>query len=410
MLNDDSGYGGTRWFSYWLLDPTATYLNHGSFGACPRAVLEFQQRLQQQLERQPCRFFLEKLEPLLDAARAELAAFVGAESDELVFIPNVTTGINAIVRSLQFSPEDELLVTDHEYRSTRSALNFAAQQAGAKVVVANIPFPITSAQQVIDAIMACVSPRTKLAVLDHVTSTTALIFPIEQLIQALTNRGIETLVDGAHAPGMLPLNLRAINPTYYTANCHKWLCAPKGTAFLFVQRRQQAEIRPLAISHMAHSPRIERDDITGPKRSRFQLEFAWMGTPDPTAYLCVPEVIRWMGSLLPGGWAELRASNRAKVLAARQILCQALELPLPCPDEMIGSMASIPLPAEPLDGSAQLQGLSLQDVLWKKFGIEVKVNFWPWRPQRVMRISAQIYNRLEEYEFLAAALKQLMMN
>lgn len=191
-----------------------TFLNHGSFGACPKQVLEFQQRLRSQLEHEPLRFFGREWEPLLDDARNELAAFVGADVQDLVFVPNATTGVNSVLRSLRFSSEDEILTTNHEYNACRNALDFIASRTGARVVVAKVPFPIDSPQQVVAAIIERVSPKTRLALLDHVTSQTGLIFPMQELAKELQQRGVDTLVDGAHTPGMISLDLREIGATY----------------------------------------------------------------------------------------------------------------------------------------------------------------------------------------------------
>jgi len=378
--------------SLWALDPAITFLNHGSFGACPIAVMEKQRSLRARLESEPVRFFATEFEPLLDAARCELAQFVGANPQNLVFVPNATTGVNTVLRSLTFQPQDELLTTNQEYNASRNALNFAANQAGVRVVVATVPFPIQSPEQVVEAVLEHVSARTRLVLLDHIVSQTALIFPIQRLIQELNRRGIETLIDGAHAPGMIPLNLETLGATYYTGNCHKWLCAPKGAAFLYVRSEQQPHIRPLVISHGANSPRSDR--------SFFHLEFDWMGTADPTPYLCVPEAIAYLGSLLPGGWASLMERNRMLVLAGRTLICNALEVEMPCPAEMLGSMATIPL----TDGRAE----SLQTALFHQFSIEVPIVPWHSSPNRLVRISAQLYNTLADYDVLAAALIQLL--
>ncbi|MFB2921754.1 aminotransferase class V-fold PLP-dependent enzyme [Aerosakkonema funiforme] len=385
---------------FWMLDPEITFLNHGSFGACPVPVLEAQQRLRQQMEREPLRFFVREFEELLDAARSELAEFIGADASELAFVPNATTGVNAVLRSLKFTKDDELLTTDQEYNACRNVLDFVAAETGARVVVAKVPFPIESPDRIVEAVMEKVRSQTRLVLLDHITSQTGLIFPIQQIIQKLTELGIDTLIDGAHAPGMLALNLHEIGATYYTGNCHKWLCAPKGAAFLYVRRDKQSQIRPMTISHGANSPRTDR--------SRFQLEFDWMGTDDPTAYLCVPVAIKFMGSLLQGGWPELMARNRALAMAARQTLCQALAVSPPCPDEAIAAMAVVPLPdAVPDAGKAPLIPF-LQDALFKKFGIEVPVIPWPAAPKQLLRISAQIYNTPAQYEYLALAIAQLI--
>ncbi|MEH1805297.1 aminotransferase class V-fold PLP-dependent enzyme [Nostoc sp.] len=379
----------------WSLDSTVTFLNHGSFGACPKQVLEFQQRLRSQIEHEPLRFFGREWEPLLDDARSKLAAFVGADVQDLVFVPNATTGVNSVLRSLTFSPEDEILTTNHEYNACRNALDFIASRTGARVVVAKVPFPIDSPQQIVAAVIERVSAKTRLALLDHVTSQTGLIFPIQELAKELQQRGVDTLVDGAHAPGMISLDLREIGATYYSGNCHKWLCAPKGAAFLYVRRDKQSEIRPLTISHGTNSPRTDK--------SRFQLEFDWTGTDDPTAYMCVPEAIAFMGSLLPGGWTELRQQNHQLVLQGRRLLCEALEVQPLCPKEMIGSMAVVPMPTT----WENRDFMSIHDELFDKFGIQVQVMPWQEKPRLLVRISAQIYNTLEQYEYLAKVLKGL---
>lgn len=382
----------TGWHKYWLLDPNITFLNHGAFGACPLPVLEAQQQLREQLEREPLRFFEREFEPLLDEARTALARFIGADIGGLVFVPNATTGVNCVLRSLHFNPGDELLTTNHEYNASRNALEFVADRADARIVVAPVPFPLESSMEVVEAVMQRVSAKTKLVLLDHVTSQTGLVFPIEDLVKRLSELGIETLVDGAHAPGMVPLNLDELGASYYTGNCHKWLCAPKGAAFLYVRGDRLSHVRPLTISHGANSPRTDK--------SRFQLEFDWMGTQDPTPYLCVPVAISFMNSLLPGGWAELMSKNRVMALAAQRLLCEALNVPVPTPPKTIGSLASIPLP----DGSYK----ELHDELLDRFNIEVPIIPWPAEPKRLIRISAQIYNTPVQYQQLARSLTQLL--
>jgi isopenicillin-N epimerase len=379
----------------WSLDTNVVFLNHGSYGACPKTVLAVQHNLRSQLEEDPVNFFGRKWEQLIDNARSKLAAFINADVQDLVFVPNATTGVNSVLRSLNFSSADEILTTNHEYNACRNALDFITNRTGVRVVVAKVPFPIESPQQVIAAVLDKISSKTRLALLDHVTSQTGLIFPIQKLVQELQARGIETLVDGAHAPGMLHLNMQEIGATYYTGNCHKWLSAPKGAAFLYVRGDKHSQIHPLTISHGANSPRTDK--------SRFQLEFDWTGTDDPTAYMCVPEAIAFMGSLLPGGWTELMQRNHQLVLEGRQILCDALEVQPPCPEEMIGSMAVISMPAS----LERYSYMSLHDELFDKFSIQVQVVPWQESPRLLVRISAQIYNTLEGYQYLAKILKDL---
>ncbi len=393
--------------AHWDLDPDVVFLNHGSFGACPRVVLEEQQRLRRRMEAEPVRFFVRELPELLDEARRELAAFVNARPEDLVFVPNATTGVNSVLRSLRFAPGDELLVTDHAYNACANALRFVAERSGAKVVVAALPFPLSAESQaetqaeIVTAVLDQVTPSTRLALLDHVTSATGLVLPLAELSRALAQRGVDVLVDGAHAPGMLPVDLPALDVPYYTANCHKWICAPKGAAFLWVRPDRQEQIRPLCISHGANAP---ADD-----RSRFMLEFDWTGTDDPTARLCVPTALRFMGGLLPGGFAELMQHNRSQVLAARRLLAETLDVPLPCPDEMIGSLASLPLPAGDTRGPLSAFFIDpLQEALLRRHGVEVPVTAWPAAPRRLLRISSQVYNGPADYAALAHALAALL--
>jgi isopenicillin-N epimerase len=384
---------------HWLLDPAVVFLNHGAFGACPRRVLEFQSEWRARMERQPLQFLVRELETHLDAARETVVQFVGADAGDLVFVPNATSGVNTVLRSLEFKPGDELLVTNQEYNASRNALNFVAERSGAKVVVAEIPFPFRCEDELVLPVLECVTPRTRLALLDHVTSQTGIILPIARLVEELNRRGVDVLVDGAHAPGMVTLNLNQIGAAYYTGNCHKWVCAPKSVALLHVRRDKQKFIRPLTISHGANSARKDR--------ARFLLEFDWPGTRDASVALSVPEAIRFIGSLLPGGWPEVRARNHALALAARKILCAALQVPEPCPEEFIGSLAAVPLPDAAPEAWPRLpfNESPLQDALRIKHQIEVPVVAWPAPPKRLLRVSAQLYNALPQYELLAKVLK-----
>lgn len=382
---------------HWTLEPELAFLNHGSFGACPRVVLQEQSRLRQQLERQPVDFFVRSLEGLFDHARQRLAEFLGTEAGNLAAVANATTGVNTVLRSLSFQAGDELLTTDHAYNACRNALDFVAAGASARVVVAEVPFPVESSQEVVRAVLGKVTPKTRLVLLDHVTSPTGLVLPLAELVPRLNALGIDTLVDGAHAPGMLPLDLEALGAAYYTGNCHKWLCSPKGAAFLYLRPDRQDRIVPLTISHGANQPR--------PGRSRFHNLFDWTGTADPTAFLCIPQALEVLESMVSGGWEEVRQRNHRLAVKGRSILCQALSIAPPCPEEMIGSLASLPLPdGSPQPAPSALFGDPLQEVLLSRHRIEVPVFPWPAPPSRLIRISAQLYNEEEEYHRLAEAL------
>jgi isopenicillin-N epimerase len=263
-----------------------------------------------------------------------------------------------------------------------------------------LPFPLAHPDEAVDAVVRALSPRTRLVLIDHVTSQTAIILPVERIVAECADRGIDVLVDGAHAPGMIPLSLDALGAAYYTGNCHKWLCAPKGAGFVHVRADRRAGLRPLSISHGANSTRTDRP--------RFRLEFDWTGTHDPTPYLSVPEAIRFLGSLFPGGWPEVMARNRALALAARSVLSVRLAAPLPAPPELIGSMATVPLPDSRFPLHPTLQTDRLQDELLERHRIETVVVPWPAHPRRWMRVSAQLYNRIEQFELLAEATAELL--
>ncbi|RPH36827.1 MAG: aminotransferase class V-fold PLP-dependent enzyme [Chloroflexi bacterium] len=391
----------------WPLDPSVEFMNHGTFGATPTAVLDAQAAVRLRMETEPIAFFSRDLEGLADEARVALGAFVGADPDDLAFVDNATTAVNAVLRWLPLNPGDELLTTDHEYNACRNALAAAAASTGARVVTVPLAFPVPGPEDVLERVMASVTSRTRLAVLDHVTSATALAFPIDELVMELSARGVDTLVDGAHAPGMLDVQLDQLGAAYYAGNLHKWVCAPKGAAFIHVRRDRQDGFHPLVVSHGANSERTDR--------SRFRLESDWTGTRDPSAWLSVPTAIELIGGLLPGGWPAVLLRNRDLALRGRDLLCAALAMTAPAPDAMIGSMASIPLPEEAAAGRVQgvdLYGDPIHDGLLAR-GFQVMVTPWPQRPdggpwRRLVRISAALHNDLDQYERLANALLEVL--
>jgi isopenicillin-N epimerase len=398
---------------HWGLDPAITFLNHGSFGACPRAVLDVQGAWRDQLEAEPVRFLGRELKGRLATVREALGGFVGADPDDLALITNATGGVNAVLRSIRFQPGDEIVSTDHEYNAVLNVLRFVAARDGARVRVVRLPFPAISPDDVVERILAAVTSRTRLAVISHVTSPTALILPIERIAPKLAERGIDTLVDGAHAPGMLALDLDALGAAYYTGNLHKWVCAPKGAAFLHVRRDRQAGVRPGTISHGLNAPTIDQ--------SRFRLEFDWQGTLDPTAWLAVPAALDFVGGLVEGGWPAVMARNHELAVYGRDALTGVLgggHLGSPTP--MIGAMAALPMPINgPLGGveaggSSPLDSDPLQLVLYERFGIEVPIGAWPvpaalpaTPPIRFIRVSAAIHNDAADVDRLAAALGEL---
>jgi isopenicillin-N epimerase len=405
---------------HWALDPAITFLNHGSFGATPRDVLEAQRRWRDRMEAQPIQFLARDLPGLLAETRAQLGAFVGAHPDDLAFVTNATGAVNAVVRSLRFAPGDELLTDDHEYNATINVLRHVAERDGARVVVARIPFPSVSEDNVVDALLAAVTERTRLVLVSHVTSPTALVFPVERIVAALAERGIETLVDGAHAPGMVPLDLDRLGAAWYTGNLHKWVCAPKGAAFLHARRDRQAGIRPNTISHGANAVLGAPGNHGGP--TRYRAEFDWQGTLDPTAWLAVADALRFVGELVDGGWPEVMARNGELTLDARARLARVLGLDpatLPSPS-MLGSMVAVPLPSSgPLamagGGSSPLDTDPVQQILLDRFRIEVPIYPWPVpaaespdAAMRLIRVSSALHNGGDDVERLAESLQSLL--
>lgn len=386
------------------MDPVVVFLNHGSFGATPKAVQAAQSKYRRLLEKEPVKFYVRTHQDLMDKARAAVAEFVHCPADCLAMVPNATIGVATVLENLKLNEGDEVLINDHEYPACQNNARRVAVRAGAKVVTAAPPFPCPSPQAVIDSVLEKVTPRTRLAMISHVTSPTGLVLPVEKLVPELAKRGVETLIDGAHAPGMVPtLNIDALKPTYYTANCHKWICSPKGSAFLYVSPGKQDGFRPVVLSNNAEKPK--------PGRSQFLTEFDWIGTQDYTSIYAIPDAIRHMASLVPGGWPEIMARNHKLVLEGRDAICKALTITPTAPDSMVGSICTMVLPAHPPDVQAALAkrkthyGDSLQDDLLGYHRIQVPVWGIAGRPGRYIRISAQLYNTIEQYEFLAHALE-----
>lgn len=381
----------------WTHAADTLFLNHGSFGGCPRQVIADQRQWQDRLERQPVQFMMAELEPALDHVRARLGAFLGADPDDLALVTNATEGVGTVIRSLAFAKGDEVLVLDHTYNACRNAVDAELSRRGGRTVVAEVPFPLHDPKQAYDAIMACLTPSTRLVLLDHVTSPTGIVLPIAQLVAAIQKRGIDVLVDAAHVPGMLPVHLDELGAAYWTGNLHKWVCAPKGSAVLHVRLDRQNLIRPLAISHGANSPRQDR--------SRFRLEFDWTGTRDPSPWLAIPTALDTMAAVWPGGWPELRARNEALTRQARDLLCEALGTPPPAPDSMISHLAAVVLPDRVAVAGKCQEGDPLHDWLWRIHRIEVPV--FGWRGLRLLRIACQTYNSLPQYAQLAEILRSL---
>jgi isopenicillin-N epimerase len=396
-LRDPRGRPNER-VSAFGLDPGVCFLNHGSFGSTPIAALEEQERWRRRVEAEPIRWFVEDLEPELDRARAFMAGFVGCDPEGFAFVHNATTAVSTVLNALRLEPGDEILTSAQEYNACNNAVRVTAERWGARVVEANLPWPVRDEEEIVSAVLAAVTPRTRLALVSHVTSTTALIMPVARLVRELADRGVETLVDGAHAPGYLPLNVSAISSAYYTGNFHKWLGAPKGSAFLFVREDRRAGIKPLVISHGTNTDR--------PRRSRFRLEFDYIGSLDYSAWLATPGCVRVMEQIGGAAWPALMERARGFALEARRRLMARFGTEPTCPESMVGAMACAVLPPRrPEEGKPRA---GYHDPLWaaliERWGIQVPVLPFPAVPSRHVRVSAGVYNRLEQVDYLIDAI------
>jgi len=379
----------------WMLENQVRYLNHGGFGACPTTILDARFRWQKDFERNPLRFVFERFREQHEISRKRLAEFIGAAPRNLVFTSNATEGVNTVLKSLDLRPGDRLITTNHAYPGCKAALQRVAEKSGGEVVTVDIPFPPSSMVQMIEPILAEAERGGRLALIDHVSSETALIFPVKEIVSGLAERGVDTIIDGAHAPGMLPLDVDEIGAAWYAGNCHKWLCAPKTAGFIAAAPGRLDEIEPLVTSFGR-----------GPDNPR-ELEFFWRGTYDASVVFVLPELLDFMDGLLPGGWPEIMRRNHDLAVAGRDLLMDLLGIDEAAPESMLGSMATLPLPDHELGESL---GLFREDplarLLHEKHGIEVPVPHWPEPDRYKIRISAQLYNSLEDYEALAAALAE----
>jgi isopenicillin-N epimerase len=377
-VSDDTGLRAE-----FLLDPDVTFLNHGSFGACPRAVFARYQELQLELEREPVLFLARRLPQLLAEARAALGAYVGADPDDLVFVPNATSGVSVAAWPLGLQAADEVLTTNLEYGALDLTWEHVCGDFGARYVRTPIPLPIASDEEVVETIWSGVGPKTRVLYLSHHTSSSALTLPIAELCRRAREHGIVTVIDGAHVPGHLPLNIRDLDPDFYAGNCHKWLGAPKGAGFLYVRRELQRDVHPLLIGwgYVGDDP-------------SFLTRHEKQGTRDPSAYLTVPDAIEWQRA---HDWHLVR--ERCHGLARRAAVDLGLTPVVPGKRHgLYGQMVSLWLPDDaPSD---------LQERLFDEYRIEIPV-FEKERP-RLIRASFQGYNGPEDVEAVRAALERLL--
>lgn len=382
---------------HWTLDPGVTFLNHGSFGACPKVVIDTQRSFQDQLEREPVAFFLEAYPGLLHQTKLSLAQFLDAPLDSIAMLRNTTEGVNAILSSIDWRPDDEILVTNHTYPACVKAAQHKGTLHGIKVRVLSID-PNWAVDELLAAFKRHLSTRTRLALMDHVTSATGLVLPVEGIIQACRGAGVLSLIDGAHAPGMLELSMANLQPDFYVGNLHKWCCAPKGAAFVYVTDALRPHLKPTSISHGYQSDQIEQD---------LAALFDWPGTFDPSAWLTVPTALNFISSLHSEGLSALRLESIALRQQAESLL--SVQIPLVSSHTKNTSwMRTFRLPdaVSPQAGALELD--PFQRILNRDYSIQVPVTYWPRYPQRVIRISVAPYNTLPEYERLTHAVASVL--
>ena len=368
-----------------LLDPTIVFLNHGSFGACPKPVFDTYQRWQRELERDPVNFIQRRLPDLLESVREQVAQFAGTSAGRLVFVPNATYAINVVARSIDLQQGDEVLATNHEYGAVNNTWRFVCERRGAQYAQAEIELPVRDADAIVEAIWSRVTDRTRVLCVSHVAAPTALTLPIRTLCRKAREAGITTVIDGAHAPGQIDLALDELGADYYAGNAHKWLCAPKGAAFLYARQGPDSLLEPLVVSHgwsNAHSD------------SRLQDLFGWTGTIDPSSYLSIPAAIDFQET---NGWQAVREACHDLASHARRMIQELTELESLCPDscEWYSQMFTARMP--------QRFDRELRDRLWEQFRIEVPV--FRWNEHSMIRVSVQAYNSPQDVDRLLAALE-----
>jgi isopenicillin-N epimerase len=376
--------------SHFLIDPSITFLNHGSFGATPEPVFREYQRWQLEMEKQPVEFLGRRLPQLLAKSRAELGEFLGTHADNLIYTQNVTISLNIVARSLELGLGDEVLTTDHEYGAVDRTWRFLATERGFKYINQPITTPLTTREKFVEDFWKGVTSRTRVICLSHITSPTAIIFPIEPIIQRAREAGIITIIDGAHVPGQIALQLDALGADFYGGNLHKWLCAPKGAGFLYARPEVQPLLKPLVVSWGYESET--------PSGSNFIDYNDWWGTRDHSAFLAVSAAIQFQKE---NDWDAVRESCHGLVREAQTRICELTGLaPLHSPaDSWFAQMAAAPLPAD-------TDLVTLKARLYDEFKIEVPLV--SWNGNKLIRVSVQGYNTRYDIDKLCEVLSKLL--
>ena len=386
----------SQYIDHWSLDQDIVFLNHGSFGATPKYILEKQSEYRDLMEKEPVDFFVNIMPDILHQSKSALADFVGASPNDMVFAQNTTTGVNQILASFPYEQGDEWLVTSHAYGACTNAIKHFAKRNKINLNIAEIPFPVNDEITILKSIEKKITKNTKLALIDHITSASGMIFPVEKIIHLLHSHNIKVIIDGAHVPGMIDLNIKKLNPDFYIGNCHKWLCAPKGSAFIYVRNEYKKLVKPLVISHFNDT------DLKG--ESHWSNQFMWDGTHDFSQYLCVKDTIDFMDSIHSKGWEGIIEHNHNLVWKGANLIADKIGAKLPLKEKFIGSIINIPMPDGKQGFPKFNETSALKKVLFEKYKIEVPIFFFPTEPKQWIRLSAQLYNSLDQYDYLGDCL------
>ena len=374
--------------SLFLLDKETTHLNHGSFGACPKPIFDSLVSWQKKLEFNPAKFLAFDIFNHLEKSRESLSEYINCDKNDIVFFPNPSTALNTVIKSLYLKQDDEILTTNHEYGALDKTWNFICKNTGAKYIKQNIELPLKSKDEFISTFIKGINKNTKVIFMSHITSPTGLIFPAEELCQIARENNIFCIIDGAHVPGHIDLNIKKLNPDIYTGACHKWMCAPKGTSFLYAKRNIQDDINPLVVSWGY--------DAEIPGVSKYLDYHQWQGTNDPSPYLTVPDVITFLRKY---NWKDVSLNCRNINIEARKLVNKTLNKTPISDDEFIGQMSAIEIKCE--------DSIKLIKKLYEDFKIVVPIV--KWENKMLLRFSIQAYNSMEDIEKLIFAMKKLKL-
>ncbi|MDB5384614.1 MAG: Isopenicillin-N epimerase, partial [Planctomycetaceae bacterium] len=381
----------SSWSEAWSLRPGVAFLNHGSFGLVPRTVQFARQKWQQRLYAEPVDFYVRQVEAELSLVAKSVGRLMGAPAKDLVFVDNATIAMNIVAQSLPLNPGDQVLLTDHEYGAVRRIWQKRCDKTGAKLVIQALPEPLESASDLVDCLFSAVTPQTKLIVFSQMTSPTAVILPAKEICQRAREARILTCIDGPHALATMPLNLEKLGCDFYCASCHKWLCAPNGSGFLYVAKKHQGKLAPLVVSWGGSVAGLP---------ATWQDEYNWLGTRDSTAILSIPSAIEFLEQ---AGWTTFRESTHDLAQVARQRVSELTGLAPLVPDsaEWYGPMISLPLPLQGLSAPEQGHRDPLHDKLWSEYQIEIPITWW--RGKRLLRVSCHLYNTTDDIDRLVDA-------